>query len=312
MSENVKAFCSLPLKYRLFPKVVRKDHKVEGEARAAKQRWTAADIANHPGESFADRASRLEGENWRREPYQRDGKVDFTSIRVTQLNFNKLVYMPEASSWANEVIINHQQLETLQVLDEYILNECDEFGNPFGHENLTKQEALGRKEIIRGIKNKNWMLYGTDKSEKLVLDTRENFLLAMAPQIRDHIEVSLNQVHESEKVLNNYSKGLCRAINIGMNAGRNQQLRISQATQVHSSSVPQAKGVRKDHKENDPIFGPPIRMLMDGKKGPNAPLANITSRVLRPVRQNLNEKIQTEAISTEEICHHFIAHNQKS
>ena len=89
------------------------------------------------------------------------------------------------------------------------------------------------------------------------------------------------------------------------------KLRISQATQVHSSSVPQAKGVRKDHKENDPIFCPPIRMLMDGKKGPNAPLANITSRVLRPVRQNLNEKIQTEAISTEEICHHFMAHNQK-
>ena len=148
VSENVKAFCLLPFKYRLFPTVRRKDHKVEGEARAAKQRWTAADIANHQGESFADRASRLEGENWRREPYQRDGKVDFTSIRVTQLNFNKLVYMPEASSWANEVIINHQQLETLQVLDEYILNECDEFGNPFGHENLTKQEALGRKETI--------------------------------------------------------------------------------------------------------------------------------------------------------------------
>ena len=81
--------------------------------------------------------------------------------------------------------------------------------------------------------------------------------------------------------------------------------------QSHSSGVPQYKGLRKDHKTPDPEFGPPLRVLADGSKGPNAPTANLISHVLRPVKNNLNEKIQTKIISTEEANFHFTQFNQK-
>ena len=46
---------------------------------------------------------------------------------------------------------------------------------------LQEQKALRRKEISEGVKGKNWMLYGTDKSGKLVLETKDNFLRVMEP-----------------------------------------------------------------------------------------------------------------------------------
>ena len=85
------------------------------------------------------------------------------------------------------------------------------------------------------------MLYGTDKSEKIVLDTPNNFMKAMAPHIRDHIKVSLEEVESSEKSLNNHSKMWCKITNIGKNAGMNQHKRILGAMQSHSSGVPQYK-----------------------------------------------------------------------
>ena len=37
-----------------------------------------------------------------------------------------------------------------------------------GANNFTRAEILGRKEIAEGVKSRNWMLYGTDKSGPLV------------------------------------------------------------------------------------------------------------------------------------------------
>ena len=254
VSENVKAFCRLPLKYRLFPVVTKKANKVQGESRATKERWSLRDMKQHPGESFETRSKRLESENWERQPDKGGGRVDFTDIRVTQLQFNKLIHMPEAGSWSEEVTIMRQQLETLEVIDDYIMTECDSSGKPFESLNLTKMEALGRKEILEGVKSKKYLLYGTDKSEKLVLDTPANFMNAMAPHIRDHFKVSLEEVENSEKVLNNHSKMWCKITNIGKNAGHNQHNRIVGAMQSHSSGVPQYKGLRKDHKAPDPVL----------------------------------------------------------
>ena len=44
-----------------------------------------------------------------------------------------------------------------------------------------------------------------------------------------------------------------------------------------------------------------MRPLCDGKLGPNAPLGNLVSNLLRPVREKLDMKIGTELINTEEL-----------
>ena len=81
---------------------------------------------------------------------------------------------------------------------------------------------------------------------------------------------------------------------------------------MNHSNVANMQGLRKDHKRApDPVLGPPLRPVVDGKTGPNAPLANLMARLLRPVRFGLHNKIPTEIISTEEALHHLQNFNTK-
>ena len=57
-----------------------------------------------------------------------------------------MVSMPPPGNLDDEIFIQNQQLEVINVLDDYLLQECDVSGNPIGMLNLTKPQALGRKE----------------------------------------------------------------------------------------------------------------------------------------------------------------------
>ena len=89
---------------------------------------------------------------------------------------------------------------------------------------------------------------------------------AMAPHVEGLNTVQFDEVLESEKVLNNHSKMWIRVVQMGSDAGHLK--RITKAMQSHFAPLPQAKGARKDHKPMDPDIGYPMRVMMDGKKGP--------------------------------------------
>ena len=81
---------------------------------------------------------------------------------------------------------------------------------------------------------------------------------------------------------------------------------------VVSSDIPPLKGLRKDHKKvMDPSLGPPNRPFLNAGIGPNANLANLQARILRPVRTVLNSEIGTEVCSTEEVKRAFEECNLK-
>ena len=111
--------------------------------------------------------------------------------------------------------------------------------------NLSKLEEKGRKEIIKGIKEKDWYLYSTDKSGKLVLDTIENYAVSMQEHLIDTEEVTYETIGEAEKTLYSYSTALCRGLRVG---GQSIQASdISRSMKVVSSGIPVINGLRKDH-----------------------------------------------------------------
>ena len=73
-------------------------------------------------------------------------------------------------------------------------------------ENLTDREKKGRDQIMRGIANQNWMLYNTDKSGKLCVDTVENYVKCMQVQVKNDEEVIPKRVLNAEKSINDQSK----------------------------------------------------------------------------------------------------------
>ena len=146
------------------------------------------------------------------------------------------------------------------------------------------------------------MLYSTDKSGKLVLDTKQNFLNSMGPHFENDSEVTRDDVSKSEKILNNHSKSWSNILKLGKNSGNNQPERIKNAMKVTDSDVPPMKGMRKDHKvSTDKVLGPPCRPLSNASIGPNSNLANLMTRVLQPVKQKLNSRLGAEIVSTEEL-----------
>ena len=104
----------------------------------------------------------------RREPEQEDG-ISFTRLRVTDFLSNKRVGQPPRLGEEDEVKVENKKCKVVQIATGY-KKEVRMVGN------LTEKEELGRKEIEEGVKEKDWRLYSTDKSGKLVLDTNENYL----------------------------------------------------------------------------------------------------------------------------------------
>ena len=59
----------------------------------------------------------------------------------------------------------------MDVVSEFMSNFVDPQGNMKESRILTKEEERGRQEILEGIKTKGWILYNSDKSGKLVIDS---------------------------------------------------------------------------------------------------------------------------------------------
>ena len=226
--------------------------------------------------------------------------------RVTSIGSNKFIFLPEPCSTRMETLIQTEIIEIMDTWDLIVKEHCNEDGVWKGANTLTREESLGKKKIQDGIENQRWKLYGTDKSGMLVLDTVDNFNDSMKPFFEDEEETSIQQVHESESLLNNHSQAWVDILGMGKDAGPNQMSRIRKAVVVNKTSVPSANGLRKDHKSDfDPVRGPPCRPLVNGKLGPNAPAANIQTRLLKSVRHGVAQIHDTEVLSSEELQHHI-------
>ena len=66
--------------------------------------------------------------------------------------------------------------------------------------------------------------------------------------------------------------------------------------------------MRKDHKgdlEDNPTLGPKLRPLCPANMAPNSNLGNLMARIVKEMANEIQEKIETEVLSTEELKHHI-------
>ena len=67
-------------------------------------------------------------------------------------------------------------------------------------------------------------------------------------------------------------------------------------------------GLRRDHKsdlENDPNLGPKLRPLCPENVSPNANLGNLMARLVKVLANEVQDRIETEVLSIEELKHHL-------
>jgi hypothetical protein len=194
-------------------------------------------------------------------------------------------------------------MESIEQVKKYVKELCDEDGNIEGAEVLYDDELKGLEEIKEGIKSKDWMLYLSDKSGKIVLDTKTNFLESMSEHFRNDDEVSIEDVKNAEVDINNTARVFADILNLGKGTG--QAKRCKETLISSMAGIPTLQGMRKDHKPNvdgDKDKGPPLRPLCGANKSLNAPLGGLISTLLKGVCDELSAKTGTEILSTEELC----------
>ena len=293
ISKNAQAFMILPNKTKMFKQINIIDERTNAEIHATKQRWST----NSDEDTIEEVRDNID-QQFEEDRIHNKDRIDFRRTKSTSLKHNKVIYLPDPVEGKAERKIQDQREEVVDIVREYAGRNIKTISN------LTPQEELGRQEIKAGIRDKGWILYNTDKSGRLVLDTKENFLKAMEVHVRDHRIVSLEDIREAEKIINNHSRAMIRLLNIGENV--DQTTRCKNALIVDFCDVPVLQGLRKDHKlPYDPVLGPPCRPLLSARTAPNAPLANTLSNFLRGIGDDLSIRVGTDAINSEEICYEF-------
>ena len=179
ITPNIEAFLRLPSKFRIYSSIDKTQAKKKTEESVAADRWDFHDRQERENEGERLTPDELrrqkDEEHRRRRPFTAE-VIDLAKVRCTDLPGNKDIMMPAPASLREELKIQGRMQEYLDVVNQYLNSECDSRGMPRDGSNLTPAEKAGRDEIRDGIKNKGWMLYNSDKSGNLVLDTKDNFL----------------------------------------------------------------------------------------------------------------------------------------
>jgi hypothetical protein len=301
-TQSMRKFLMLPANFRRYPKVNIINETVNAEVAAAKQRWSARDLEVE--EDTTPEATKTRKDKESKDRKVANGKaVSFAKQRPTDLRHCKSTTMPKAADMRTEIKIQNQRLESLETIRDFIHENCDEEGNVKDGENLTYDELIGLKEIQAGIKDQDWMLYVSDKSNFMVLDTKINFLMCMKKHYEGDDVASMDAIKEAETTINHTARIWTNILRIGHDTGQAVRCRGSLISEF--STIPVLQGYRKDHKadmQGSKEQGPPLRPLCAANRALNAPLGDLMSDILKAVGDEISTDSGTELRSTEELC----------
>ena len=114
------------------------------------------------------------------------------------------------------------------------MKNCDKFGN-ISENNLDKKQLKAIKELKTKINNEGLVCYKTDK---LAIDTIENYATKMEKHIKDDMEVSEKKVTTIENKLNEHMEHWVKITNAGEKTGQTRRIKsnLKKKTESDSSS----------------------------------------------------------------------------
>ena len=109
--------------------------------------------------------------------------MNFPSMRVTSLPFNKVVYLPDTLKSREEVKLAAYKTEVMELVKRYIADNCAKDGKQ--NSNLTEVERVGIQSIKERCKSEDLVVMETDKSKRLSLMTMDNYIAVTESHITE-------------------------------------------------------------------------------------------------------------------------------
>ncbi len=148
--------------------------------------------------------------------------------------------------------------------------------------NLTDSEKSGLEKLKRRQQASEIVVYQTDKSGKLTVDTPENYKEAARPHVESDEVVTVDDFNKAEKLVQAHTVFWLEMLNVGKKSG--DSLRYKTSMTQENSKFPTMYTYRKDHKQyEDEVKGPPVRPLCDVSDSYSHKLSHFISNILKEV-----------------------------
>ena len=214
-----------------------------------------------------------------------EGSLDPRRLRATNYKFNRSTNLPKPCSASVEAKHELRKSEALHVFDKTVsINPKSNSKVPYASKsNLNPNELKGLKSLQKKVADGNLVVCELDKSAKLCVLTRDQYLAAGYEHCKDDLEVSATDVKRLQKYVNAHVEWLHEIFDTG--SFWNHEDRIISSSRDEGSQVAPLRLLLKDHKAWDPNSGKviPSRPVVNGSAGFNCHLSEILSLILGPV-----------------------------
>ena len=272
INDTEKEILKVHPKFTVFDKVCMIDSEAEIEKSLAKIRWTKK-------EEEQEKERRRNGVQkiQRKETFNiEEKKFDFREARSTELPFNTRSYIPGPVQRDDEVRLQSLRVELTKVVQEYA-NTKD-----VALSNLNEEQKKGLVEVKKRRENNEIVIFQTDKSGKLVVDSPNNYLETATPHMEGDEVVTADDYEATEKLINAHSVFWLQMLQVAKESGDAKRYKTSMRKENSQCST--LYTFRKDHKPCEDMFnGPPVRPLCDVSDSYGHKLSYFISRILKEV-----------------------------
>ena len=183
---------------------------------------------------------------------------------------------------------------------------CDNRGK-IRDQNISEEEWKAVKEVKKKIKDKEIVVFTTDKSARFSVDKPNNYVEAVMSHTTNDAEIREDRVKQIELRMNQHMKQFNKMFMVGTT--HEDERRVESATHSTNTPAPPLYGLRKDHKAaEDARKGPPVRPVCGSNESPNSKLSGFLSRIVNDFADTSD--ITTECRSSEEMRATFEKYNE--
>ncbi len=217
ITEVEAAAASLGPKFCVIPRLSMEDVQVATEEVLAKIRWEDMSRDERDGEQWTPEYQ-IEKNLFHTVYDEENGVLDFRKKRVTDLETNRRIIIPEPS----ENIVNNTPIEVGMAnmktrIDNFVQTTIKQKCNPKGYprkSNLSSTEAEGLKSLRE---RDDIFMTMTDKTKKLCINTKENYINRMGTHLTGNEEIDWARKQGDERIINAHAAQMIRAFRIGEN-----------------------------------------------------------------------------------------------
>ena len=124
------------------------------------------------------------------------------------------------------------------------------------------EQKRGLKRLQKRKNDKEIVVFQTDKSGKLAVDSLENYKETATPHVEGDEVVTIKEYENAEKLINAHSAFWLKMLQVAGDSGDSRRYKTSMKKE--HTKPPTLYTFRKDHKRyEDPEKGPPVRPLCD-------------------------------------------------